>query len=258
MRRGILIGTVWALVAACAAHAAEDLDLPAPVAEYLRAAAEAAKAGDAAAFRAAIVVAAGGVGNYTISPDGRKAFVGAGDRFDDLWGIDMWEEPVFYFELGRGLVSCEIMMASYAGAAWSADARYCAYAPSMEGQPPSLYLTDTETGEDLWLGRVAWRGNGSNFVFEGRYLVWLSCQERPVRAEEPPLWVPGLRAYDPKAGREWEILKADMGTFEPTGGAAPGGRVKLVLAGEVPEIFKTCDLYTAFNDAYVDCLTFGM
>ena len=238
-----------------AVAAAGDPDLPAPVYAYFRAADEAAKAGDVAAFREAVVAAAGGAGNYTISPDGRKAFVGAGDRLDDYWDADMWEEPVFYFEVGRGLVSYEIKRASYADAAWSADARYCAYTASMEGQPPALYVADTEVGEDVALGHVAPRGKRKSFAFEGRYLVWLGAEEREG---EPPLWVPGVRAYDLKAKRELEILKADMSTLEPPGGAAASGRVKLVPAGEVPEKLTGCDLYTEFNGTYVDCRTFGM
>jgi hypothetical protein len=255
MRTGILIGIAWALFAALSAQAADSPGLPAPVYDYFRAADEAAKAGDAAAFREAVVAAAGGVGNYTISPDGRKAFVGAGDRFDEYFDADMWEEPVFYFEVGRGLVSFDIKRASYANAAWSADARYCAYTASMEGQPATLYVADTEVGKDVSLGAVAPRGIRNSFAFEGRYLVWLGVEEREG---EPPLWVPGLRAYDLKAERELEILKADMSTLEPPGGAAPSGRVKLVPAGKVPEKLKGCDLYKYYKGTFVDCRTFGM
>jgi hypothetical protein len=255
MRTGILVVIAWALAAACAGHAAGDSGLPAAVYDYFRAADEAAEAGDVAAFREAVVAADGGMGNFTVSPDGRKAFVGAGDRFDDYWDADMWEEPVFYFEVGRGLVDFKIKRASYANATWSADARYCAYAALMEGQPPTLYVTDTEAGEDIALGRIAPRGRRDSFAFEGRYFVWLGMEEKEG---EPPLWFPGVRAYDFEAGEEIGILKADMSTLEPGGGSAGQGRVKLVPAGYVPEILEDCGLYTDYNGTYVDCRTFGM
>ncbi|MEE8640677.1 MAG: hypothetical protein V3T41_09735 [bacterium] len=234
---------------------ADDLGLPAAVSEHFRAAEEAARGGDAAAFREAIVAAGGRMGNYTISPDGSKAFVGTGDKFDEYWDADMWEEPVLYFELDRGLVSYKIKKASYANAVWSADSRYCAFYASMEGQPLLLYVTDTKAGEDVALGHVGLRDGGDCFVFEGRYLAWLSYDERPG---EPPLWFPGVRAYDLERGKEVELLKADMSTLEPYRGSAHGGRVKLVPAGKVPESLTDCDLYKDYDGVYVDCRVFGM
>ncbi|UCH79257.1 MAG: hypothetical protein JSU81_04720 [Candidatus Coatesbacteria bacterium] len=233
----------------------DDLGLPALVYDYFRAAEEAARQGDAAAFREAVAAAGG---NYAVSPDGRKALVGTGDRFDEYWEADMWEEPVFYFELGRGLLRYGIKRASFHNAAWSAEARYCAFSATTEGQPASLYVTDTEAGEDVALGHLGWRESGASFVFEGRYLVWLSYEERPGGPEAPPLWIPGLRAYDVEAGKTVELLKADMATFENYPGSQFGGRVKLVPAAGVPQELKTANLYNEYNGVYIDCRVFGM
>jgi hypothetical protein len=259
MRKAVFVAA-WAVASLAAfacpppgAVAANDLGLPEGVYEHFRAADEAARAGDAAAFREAVVAADGRTGNYTISPDGRKAFLGTGDRFDEYFDADMWEEPVFYFELGRGLVSYKIKKASYAHAALSADSRYCAFSASTEGQPTSLYVTDAEVGEDVSLGHVGLR-EGDGFALEGKYLVWLNLEEK---AGEPPLWFPGVRAYDVEAGKEIELLKADMATFEHYPGSQYGGRVKLVPAAGVPPELKKANLYKEYDGAYADCDIFG-
>ena len=136
-------------------------------------------------------------------------------------------------------------------ALWSPDGRYLAYVGGPRGASFDLYLTDTTTWEDTYLGTVARVDGRYEWEFSRNLLVWLSLQPATWGGAVPMgYYQPELRAfYLPRRAKHLALWA------EPTTAIQEGDvvKVQMHLTAETTPDIEEAPLYKKYADKYFTC-----